>query len=306
MLIEYHRTMLADRPRNDAFYRALKSVIRKGETVIADIGAGTGLLGFMAEKLGARAVFLFENGPIVDVALKLAKANKMKTCSFFHGHSTEAVDVPMVDVLVSETLGNYGFEENIIETMNDAKRFLNPGGVVIPQSLAHAACPVIDGRFFEELGVWDDVGYGLDYTIARKMSLNNAYVRSFVAADLLDGGKAAQVWDSVDFRKKNSSTRRGRLEWKVKKSATIYGVALWWNCTLVPGVDLSTAPSAPKTHWEQLYFPVLEPIEVKKGDLFVAELSSHSSYEGGTDLNWRFIHNGGAAQVMGLRKGYLG
>lgn len=41
--------MLNDWERNDAFYRALKSLVRPGAFVI-DIGAGTGLLGMMAAR----------------------------------------------------------------------------------------------------------------------------------------------------------------------------------------------------------------------------------------------------------------
>ena len=51
MRIEYHRTLIADRVRNQAFEGALRAVIEKGETTVADIGTGTGLLALMAAKL---------------------------------------------------------------------------------------------------------------------------------------------------------------------------------------------------------------------------------------------------------------
>ena len=53
MRIEYHRTLTADRVRNAAFHAALSKVVVRGKTTVADIGAGSGLLGFMAAKLGA-------------------------------------------------------------------------------------------------------------------------------------------------------------------------------------------------------------------------------------------------------------
>ena len=62
MRIEYHRTLIADRVRNRALMEALKKIIRKGETVVADIGAGTGLIGLMAARLGAKEVHLYEMG----------------------------------------------------------------------------------------------------------------------------------------------------------------------------------------------------------------------------------------------------
>ena len=60
MRIEYHRTLLADRVRNAAFHEALRRVIVKGKTTVADIGAGTGFLGFLAAKLGAKRVDFYE------------------------------------------------------------------------------------------------------------------------------------------------------------------------------------------------------------------------------------------------------
>jgi protein arginine N-methyltransferase 1 len=129
MRIEYHRTLIADRVRNSAFERALKAAIKPGETIVADVGAGTGLLALMAAKLGAREVFLYEAAEVAGVAAKVLKANRARNCHLIPCHSTEMVDPPKVDVVVSETLGNFAFEEHMIETLADAKkRFLKPRG----------------------------------------------------------------------------------------------------------------------------------------------------------------------------------
>ena len=268
MPIEFHRNMLADKPRNDAFYRALKSVIKKNKTIVADLGSGTGLLGFMASKLGAKTVYMYESADVIGLSQKLAKDNKIKNCHFIHEYSTAIIDPPEVDLVVSETLGNYAFEEHMIATLQDAKRFLKPGGVMIPQRVEQFVAPVVSPRFFDELTIWDDVGYGLDFAEAKRMGLNNIYVRTFGQKDLLDGGKAAKCWDKADFSKKTSNNRKGKTNWKLDKQTTIYGFAVWWNCELLPGIELSTSPDAPKTHWEQLYFPVLEPLKLNKGDSF--------------------------------------
>ena len=92
MRIEYHRTLIADRVRNEAFYAALKAVIVPGKTVVADIGAGTGLLGLMASKLGAKSVYLFETAAVASVAEKILKANRVKNCHLIPCHSTEFTD----------------------------------------------------------------------------------------------------------------------------------------------------------------------------------------------------------------------
>ena len=132
-------------------------VIVKGETTVADIGAGTGFLGFLAAKLGAKRVDLYEAAEVAGVARKLLRHNRLRNCRIFEMHSTEVVEPDRVDVIVCETLGNYPFEENIVETLNDAReRFLKPGGTIIPAAVEQFVCPVVSERFFAELAAWDE------------------------------------------------------------------------------------------------------------------------------------------------------
>ena len=287
MRIEYHRTLLADRVRNAAFHQALTRVIVKGDTTVADIGAGSGFLGFLAAKLGAKRVDLYETADIAAVARKLLRHNRLANCRIAEVHSTEVAEPERVDVIVSETLGNYPFEENIVETLNDARaRFLNPGGVIIPHAVKQFVCPVTSERFFSELSAWDDVGFGLDFTPAKTMTLNNIYVRTFQPQDLLGNATAAQSWDKLTFDRRNKTTRTGDVVWPAKKRVTIYGLALWWSAELIHGVSLATGPLDPRTHWEQLYLPVLTPIAVEPGQTFAARLRSTTSYERGTNVTW--------------------
>jgi predicted nicotinamide N-methyase len=55
----YHLAMLNDVTRNDAFYRALKKHVTP-DSVVVDVGAGSGLLSLMAASLGAKRVYSVE------------------------------------------------------------------------------------------------------------------------------------------------------------------------------------------------------------------------------------------------------
>ena len=64
------------------------------------------------------------------------------------------------------------------------------------------------------------------------------------------------------------------------------------------------------THWEQLYFPLLEPLPLTKGETLVANLRSTSSPEAGTNLAWTVSALDKASKsrkrlAMDLEKGYL-
>lgn len=310
MSIEYHRNMLADHVRIDAFRRALQETVRTGETVVADIGSGTGILGFLARQLGATEVHMYECADVINLSRLLARENRIKNCHFHHAHSTAVRNPAPADLIVCETLGNYALEENIIATVEDAKRFLRPGGIIIPQKIEQFVAPVVTGRFYDELRIWDHVGYGLDYSAAREMSLNNIYVRTFAPEDLASRGQAARLWDTVDFRGKNASARKGTAEWEITGDDMIYGFAVWWRCELTPGIELSTAPGAPPTHWEQLFFPVREPVQARAGDRLSVALASRSSYEDGTTIRWSLTlrrADGGRTekQAMDLADGFL-
>jgi protein arginine N-methyltransferase 1 len=311
MRIEYHRTLLADRVRNAAFHAALKRAIVPGETTVADIGAGTGFLGFLAAKLGARRVDLYESAGVAELARRLMRHNRLRNCRIIEMHSTEAMEPERVDLVVCETLGNYAFEESIVETLNDArKRFLKPGGAIIPAAVHQLMCPVVGGRFLAELAAWDSVGYGLDLGPAKTMTLNNIYVRTFEAGDLLEGGRAARVWDELSFQRHNKTTRTGEASWTLGRRTKVYGLALWWTAELSAGIELSTGPLDPRTHWEQLYLPVLEPMVAEAGQTLAVRVRSTTSYERGTNVAWALTVKDAAGrqlahQALDLEKGFL-
>lgn len=311
MRIEYHRTLIADRVRNQAFHDALSRTIKRGHTTVADIGAGTGLIGLMAAKLGAREVMLYEAAEVAGVADAVLKANAARGCHLMPCHSTEMDDPPRVDLVVSETLGNYAFEENIIATLADAeRRHLKDGGLIIPSRIRQFAVPVISDRVHRELTVWDDVGFAIDLAVARDMSLNNVYVRTLGADELLDDGRAAKVWDEAVLGTDRRGARKGEASWTFDTAQTVYGFAYWWEAELIPGVTLSTAPSAPATHWEQLYFPMLRPMTVEARETVLVTLRSKSSEEEGTHLGWTAVHfdaegTSKGRQAMDLDKGWI-
>lgn len=308
--IEYQRTLLADAVRNDLFDRALAAAIRPGETRVADVGAGTGLLSFLCVKRGAREVFAIEhNEALLSLAQKLARRNRIRRITWFGCNSAELFDLPPVDLVVSETLGNYAFEENILEILRDAKRFLAPGGTVMPCAVEQYVAPVVNPAFHAELASWDRVGLGLDYADARAIGFNNLYVRRFTAEDLLGGAElqAGVRWDAVDLSRRYGSLRRGEAVFGIRYPVTICGFANWWRAELVPGLWLSTSPHGPATHWEQIFFPVAEPVHAHEGDELAIAITSDSRTGNGCLLRWRVTHRRGGkvlcTQEYDIRKG---
>ncbi len=310
MLIEFHRRMLADEVRSAAFEAALRRVIRPGETTVADIGAGTGVLAFMAQRLGAREVHLVERGTVIELAARLADANAIPDLHFWQAESAAIPDPPRVDVVVAEILGNLALEENALETLADARRFLKPGGILIPARLEQYVAPVTSERPWRELASWDRAPLGLDFALAQAMSFDNLYVRPLAPADLLSGDSARR-WDMLDFHSPPAPHRQGTVRWMPAAAARIFGYALWWRCELVDGVSLGTSPFGPPTHWEQVYAPLATPVAVQPGDELELTLESETAGMGaGIGMRWTTVHrrNGTVLghQEQNLGRGFIG
>lgn len=303
--IEYQRSILADGVRNELFRQALATVIRRDATTVADIGSGTGFLTFLAAQLGAKEVLAIEhNEQLLALAQQLAKANKLRRITWFGCNSAEIFELPPVDLVVSETLGNYALEENILEIMRDAKRFLAPGGTLMPRTIEQFVAPVINPAYQQELASWDGIGFGLDYSAARTLGFNNLYVRRFGGNDLLGTG---ETWDRVNLLSNFSSLRKGTVTFTLKSATTIAGFANWWRAELVPGLWLSTAPFDAATHWEQIYFPVAQPLAARAGDAVSIAITSDSRDGNGCLLKWTVSHTRGdqvlSKQGYDIRKG---
>ncbi len=277
--------MLADRMRNDAFRAALERLIEPGRSTVADIGAGTGILAFIARRLGAREAWLYDPGPVLALAETIAARNGIDNLHFVAERSLDVAEPPRCDVVVAEVLGNFAYEEDVLETLRDARRFLAPGGTLVPSSLAQWAAPVTAERFERDLASWRGVGFGLDLRDAEALTRHNMYVFAIEPADLLDA--PPRQWDALTFDGDIASRRSGTAEWRLERGAAIRGFALWWDCTLVPGVVLSTSPFAPRTHWDQIYLPLEAPLDVRAGDTLAVTIECETGGgESGIAVRW--------------------
>ena len=96
--------MIADSARIDAFVRALRQVITR-DSVVVDIGMGTGILALLACQLGPRRVYAIEPDEAVHVAREAAANGYADRMECLQAFST-AVTLPVqADVIVSDVGG---------------------------------------------------------------------------------------------------------------------------------------------------------------------------------------------------------
>lgn len=284
-MIEAQRRLLADRIRNTAYAEAIRRAIVPKRTRVADLGTGTGFLSILCERAGARSVWACDgDAGVIKLAKQTAKDNRTTRIRFVHGHSTQLAPPEPVDVLVSEILGHFAGEEHLVESLVDARRWLAPGGRMIPATVDQWLCPVSGDTVQRGIDVF--AGHqGIDLSAARGIALQNGYVRTLAPAELLDGGRAGQRIDRMRFPGDEPSRRRGAATWTLP-AGPIHGFCLWWEAELWEGVSLSTSPLQPPTHWEQVYLPLAQPLLAKAGDRLDAELRLDTRWDAGCAVHW--------------------
>ena len=97
--------MIADELRRDAFTRAMRQAITP-ESVVLDIGTGTGIFALLACQFGARKVYAIEPDDAIQVARQLSSANgNAERIKFFQDTSTKVTLPERAVVIVSDMGG---------------------------------------------------------------------------------------------------------------------------------------------------------------------------------------------------------
>lgn len=269
--------MLSDSIRMEAFRQAIHQAVKPGDIVV-DLGAGTGILSFLAIQAGASQVFAIEQGDSIDLARAVAAKNNMADRIVFLNQNSKEVTLPVqADVIVSETLGSFGVDENTLEFTIDARdRFLKPNGVLIPQGLHLHLAPVESKSIHAKIEFWRDI-HGIDFTPAQEVFGRKIMVESVHARQLLAKPAAFQ---SIDFHQESNPISAGKVLFQMKRDGIVHGIGGWFELDLSDHVHLNTAPGQPETHWKQAFFPFLEPIKVIRGDYLELTLSVSPQSDG--------------------------
>ena len=171
-----HRWMLRDEIRNEAYRLAIAHVVKPGDVVL-DMGAGTGILSIFAAVAGAKKVYAVERTEVAAVAIRMIEKNGFTDRIEVIQQDLEDVTLPeKVDVIVSEWMGGFGVDENMLAPLVMARdRWLKPGGKIIPERVTSfvAAAEVAD--FDEAIAYWNSRPHGVDMSVIASMTTQESF-----------------------------------------------------------------------------------------------------------------------------------
>ena len=267
--------MIADTARMDAYADALRRAV-KPDSVVLDIGAGTGIFSLLACRFGARKVYAIEPADAIRVAREIAAANGYSDrIEFIQKLSTEVTLPELADVIISDMRGLLPFLGRHISSVADARaRLLKPGGTLVGQrDDLWAAIVEAEETYNEYLGPWDR--YDFDMTAARRIVTNTAgwKIRKDTSEILL---AEPRLWATLDYSTISDPNVAGELSFDCARDGTAHGMLVWFDATTAEGVGFSNEPGAenPTRVYGRSFFPWTRPVELKEGDQVDARIEA--------------------------------
>jgi precorrin-6B methylase 2 len=280
-VIDYHRSLIADELRTTAYRRAIARTVRPGDVVL-DIGCGSGILSFFACEAGAAKVYAVDRGGMAGIAQFLSRHLGLRERVTVLRDESTAIELPQrADVLVTETMGPLGLDENILGSVLDArKRLLRPDARIIPERIVLTMVPVEARELHDKHVAWfNEPRHGLDLTPLRTFASNSLLFYSLPAEARL--AVPATMVD-VDLTTFDTTLAEGRTTFTATRAGLVHGFALWFTAALCGDITLSNEIHG-ATDWAQGFFPLEHPLAVTPGTRITLDLES----EDGKAWHWR-------------------
>jgi type I protein arginine methyltransferase len=261
-----HLLYTADRNRLAPFERAIQQVVHSG-MVVADIGTGSGPLARFAAVAGAIKVYGVEQyQEILRFAERINLTEGMdRIIEPVCGDSRNIALPERVDVIVAELIASLGNDEALSNILEDARRrFLKPGGKMIPRGVEVFICPIaapeahrsIPTVYRDDIIVSGDSGFSPFRTYYQLFGLPTERLLGDV-----------QLLDSIDLMGHTELSYAREFSFVCTAEGIFSGFAAWFKAALTEDIALDTSPWALPTCWGQAFFAVRHQVQVRKGDI---------------------------------------
>ena len=276
--LEEHFGYLSDRIKLERYQAAIDRLVRP-EHLVLDLGCGSGSLGLMALRAGARKVFFVEEGAIIEVARQtVAQAGFSARAEFIQANSYEITLPERVDVVVCDHVGYFGFDYGILGLLADAKqRFLNPGGILIPQAIDLKLAPVESEACRKRVGQWRDGSVPKDFDWLGTTAANTKHGVNLGEADLL---AAPATLTTLELGAEAAPFLCWRAEFESARDGRLDGLCGWFKCGLGGDASMTNAPAATDSlQRPQAFLPLENPLDISTGDrIVVTVMARHQDH----------------------------
>lgn len=274
----WHLPMVNDTERNDAYAEALQRAVTP-DSVVLEIGTGSGLVAMMAARAGARHVYSCEvNRPLAQVAQQTVAinglANRVTVIPKLSTQLEIGTDLPeKADVFVSELVNIGMLSPNMLGILQHARQHL-----VKPEARIIPARATVHGMLAncETLARLNPVRNIAGFDLSRfDIFRSPGYAQIDLASDPHESLSAP--FEALDFDFEHSMPEQGRVDIPVVATASglCHGVVFWFDLWMDETVRYSSASRSRTNHWKQAIHFFDEPVPLAPGD----RVTIHAGYD---------------------------
>ncbi len=275
-MLEEHWAYASDLIRTERYREALT---RGGPQMgdVLDLGCGVGILGLLALQAGAQRIIGVERTGLSGTALEtLSRFASPDRVEIFRGECAEVTLPAPVDLIVCDHVGYLGIDYQITALLKDARRrFLKPGGRIIPQAL-RLYLGLVEAEACRHKALrWTDESVPEALHWLSHYDVNAKHPVRLAGSDLL---AAPAVLDDIDLMSEERDFFSWRARFQVTRGGELHGLAGWFDCRLAEGVQMTNSPLADdRINRPQAFLPISDPLEVAEGETVDASVAMRPS-----------------------------
>ena len=269
MIAGWHIPMINDDERNAAYERALKRAITP-ESIVFEIGTGSGLVAMMAARAGAKHVVTCEAVPILaDIAQEtIARNGLADKITVLSKRSTQVrlgADLPeKADIFVSELINIGMLAPNMLPIIQHARaNLVKPEAKIIPEAAVVWGVLMQCDHLARINPVRRIAGFDMG---AFDIFRSPGYAQIDLGADTHRVLSSRFRVLDFDFRKATKTEDLRSLAVLANHAGTCHGVCFWFDLILDAETTYRSESRSRTNHWKQAihFFP--EPVAVEEGD----------------------------------------
>lgn len=276
--VPVHERMLGDASKRHAYQRAITRYVKPGHSVI-DLGAGTGLLSFMAVGQHPGKIYAIDHADIIDQARHVAAHHGFTNIEFVKTHSKNFTLGEKVDVIIQEQIGTHVFDEDMVASVVDLRtRLLKPGGRILPSRFQVFVEPVQLKSEYRVPFLWEQHVDGVSYACLRPWyerevqgDLAMSYVRPHQVEHLLCEPESVIAFDLMTLGNGELPKTVGYHR-RVQREGRLDGFCMYFSAHFDEEIVLSNSPFDAQTNWAMPFLRTASR-EVAKGAILDFRLS---------------------------------
>jgi protein-L-isoaspartate O-methyltransferase len=272
----WHFWMMNDAARNHAFQEAISRVVTP-ESLVLEIGTGSGLLAMMAAKAGAKKVVTCESESLIAAQAKqIVVKNGFGTQIEVVNKKSDDLLIPHdlskpADVLIAEVFGAWLPSEGAFEAIAHAlKHLLKPNARIVPSGanlyLMAIECYELHQRY------WVDESLGFDLTSFNDFQHATPAFLGQIDQHIYRPLSDPYCFARLDFTGGKMDLTDLVVDVPAVVNGKLHGVCTWFDLLIDDMIMLTTGPMGDRDKrsrsWGQLTAMICPSLAINKDDIF--------------------------------------